>query len=263
MAAGASTFLTPILHPDDPGNAAWVPVHLLAFATLIAVLLALVGIFVRQLPRSGRLGLAGFLAAFFGTSMMLMEGREHLFSHDFGQGTPGGLWQLITTSLVFSVGYVLLGVAIFRAGVLPRAAGVLCSPPAARSWRSCRPPSGSWRSSSSATPCSVPASPSQGTRCSSRPRARPGKTSEREPPLTLRYGRSPTKRANDAREGCSLLLGGWRAGGDRPDDRRGAVLARGRRPGPRRATPPADEGYLGVFCGVRWVAGARLPAAHI
>ena len=125
MAAGVSTFLTPILHPDDPGNAAWVPVHLLAFATLIAVLLALVGIFVRQLPRSGRLGLAGFLAAFVGTSMMLMEGREHLFSHDFGQSTPGGLWQLITTSLVFSVGYVLLGVAIFRAGVLPRAAGVL------------------------------------------------------------------------------------------------------------------------------------------
>jgi hypothetical protein len=125
MAAGASTFLTPILHPDDPGNAAWVPVHLLAFATLIAVLLVLVGIFVRQLPRSECLGLAGFLAAFVGTSMMLMEGREHLFSHDFGQGTPVGLWQLIATSLVFSVGYILLGVAIFRAGILPRGAGVL------------------------------------------------------------------------------------------------------------------------------------------
>ncbi len=125
MAAGASTFLSPILHPEDPGSAAWVPVHLLSFATLIAVLLVLVGVFVWQLPRSGRLGLAGFLAAFVGTSMMLMEGREHLFSHDFGQGTPVGLWQLITTSLVFSVGYILLGVAIFRAGVLPRGAGVL------------------------------------------------------------------------------------------------------------------------------------------
>ena len=125
MAAGASTFLSPILHPDDPGSAAWVPVHLLSFATLIAVLLVLVGVFVRQLPRSGRLGLAGFLAAFVGTSMMLMEGREHLFSHDFGQGTPVGLWQLIITSLIFSVGYVLLGVAIYRAGVLPRVAGVL------------------------------------------------------------------------------------------------------------------------------------------
>jgi len=125
IATGASIFLTPFLHPDDPRNAAWVPVHLLYFATLIAVLLVLVGIFVRQLPRSGRLGLAGFLTAFVGTSMMLLEGREHLFSHDFGQGTPVGLWQLIAASFVFSLGYVLLGVAIFRADVLPRAAGVL------------------------------------------------------------------------------------------------------------------------------------------
>lgn len=62
---------------------------------------------------------------------MLMEGREHLFSHDFGQGTPVGLWQLIATSLVFSVGYILLGVAIFRAGVLLAVGGpiVAFSPP--------------------------------------------------------------------------------------------------------------------------------------
>jgi hypothetical protein len=125
MASGASIFLAPFLHPEDPQNAAWVPVHLLYFATLIAVLLVLVGVFVRQLSRSGRLGLAGFLVAFVGTSMMLLEGREHLFSHDFGQATPVGLWQLIAASFVFTVGYVLLGVAIIRAGVLPRAAGVL------------------------------------------------------------------------------------------------------------------------------------------
>ena len=125
IAAGASNFLTPFLHPDDPRSAAWVPVHLLYFATLVAVLLVLVGIFVRQLPGSGRLGLAGFLTAFVGTSMMLLEGREHLFSHDFGQGTPVGLWQLVAASFVFSLGYVLLGVAIFRSGALPGAAGVL------------------------------------------------------------------------------------------------------------------------------------------
>jgi hypothetical protein len=125
IASGVSIFLAPLLHPEDPQSAGWVPVHLLYFATLIAVLLVLVGIFARQLPRSGHLGLAGFLVAFVGTSMMLLEGREHLFSHDFGAGTPVGLWQLIAASFVFSVGYILLGVSIFRAGVLPRAAGVL------------------------------------------------------------------------------------------------------------------------------------------
>lgn len=125
LAAGISMSLAPFLHPEDTRSALWVPVHLLYFATLTAVLLVLVGIFVRQLPRTGRVGLAGFLAAFVGTAMMLLEGREHLFSHDFGQGTPVGLWQLIATSFVFSVGYVLLGASMYRAGVLPRGAGVL------------------------------------------------------------------------------------------------------------------------------------------
>jgi hypothetical protein len=45
------------------------PVHLLYFATLILTLLVLVGILARQLRQAGRLGLAGFLVAFFGTSM--------------------------------------------------------------------------------------------------------------------------------------------------------------------------------------------------
>lgn len=128
IAAGAYMVLLPFVHPSDAvgvRSAAWVPVHLGYFAALIAVQLALVGIFARQLERAGRLGLIGFLTAFVGTAMMLLEGREHLFAHDFGQGTPVGLWQLILASFLFSVGYVLLGVAIVRAGVLPRGAGAL------------------------------------------------------------------------------------------------------------------------------------------
>ena len=125
IAAGASTVLAPLVHPESPQSAAWVPVHLLHFATLMAMQLVLVGIFARQLQRAGRLGVAGFLTAFVGTAMALLEGREHLFSHDFGQGTPLGLWQLILISFVFSIGYILLGIAVARAGVLPRGAGIL------------------------------------------------------------------------------------------------------------------------------------------
>jgi hypothetical protein len=47
IAAGASTVLAPLVHPESPQSAAWVPVHLLHFATLMAILLVLVGIFVR------------------------------------------------------------------------------------------------------------------------------------------------------------------------------------------------------------------------
>lgn len=128
IAAGAYMVVLPFVHPSDAAgvqSAAWVPVHLLYFAALTVILLVLVGIFARQLQRAGRLGLAGFLTAFVGTAMLLLEGREHLFSPDFGQGTPLGLPELIVASLVFSIGYILLGAAIVRAGVLPRGAGIL------------------------------------------------------------------------------------------------------------------------------------------
>ncbi len=97
------------------------------------------------------LGVAGFLVAFAGTAMMLLEGREHLFFPDFGVGTPLGLWELISKSLIFSVGYILLGIAIARpasCGVAPAS----CSPPADPQSPS-RHPSGSCRCSSSATSC--------------------------------------------------------------------------------------------------------------
>ncbi len=125
IVAGASIVLTPILHPHSPQDAAWVPVHLAYFATLIAVMLVLVGIFAQQMQRAGKLGVAGFVAAFVGTAMILMEGREHIFSPDFGAGAPLGLWELILANFVFSIGYILLGISIARAGVLPRGAGVL------------------------------------------------------------------------------------------------------------------------------------------
>jgi len=128
IVAGAYMALLPFLHPSDEvgvRSAAWVPVHLLYFAALAATLLVLVAIFAHQLQQAGRLGVAGFLVAFFGTAMMLLAGREHLFSPDFGVGTPLGLWQLIFASLTFSIAFILLGSAIARARVLPRGAGIL------------------------------------------------------------------------------------------------------------------------------------------
>ena len=126
IAAGVSLIVGTVIHPEEQESAAWVPVHLLYFGTLMVVLLALIGIFARQLQPAGRLGVAGFLTAFLGTAMVLLEGREHLFSPDFGdEENLRGLWQLIVTSVVFSAGYIMLGVAIARVRVLPRVAGIL------------------------------------------------------------------------------------------------------------------------------------------
>jgi hypothetical protein len=98
---------------------------LLHFATLVVILLVLVGILAPRFRRAGRLGVSVFLVAFVGTAMALLEEREHLFSPNFGVGTPLGLWDLVAASLIFSVGYILLGLAIARARVLPRGASIL------------------------------------------------------------------------------------------------------------------------------------------
>jgi hypothetical protein len=84
IGAGATFVSSTLLHPSSSKSAAWVPVHLVFFAGLVATLLALVGIMAYQRQQAGRLGLAGFFTAFVGTAMILMEGREHLFSPDFG-----------------------------------------------------------------------------------------------------------------------------------------------------------------------------------
>ena len=129
MIAGAITVVVPLVHPsDDAGtdHALWVPVHIPYFIGLMLLQLVLVGIFAVQFRQAGRMGLWGFLLAFLGTAMMLMEGREHLFSPDFGdQDAMRGLWQLILASVVFGAGFITLGLAIRRARVLPPLAGIL------------------------------------------------------------------------------------------------------------------------------------------
>lgn len=128
VGAGAYLALLPFVHPADAvgmRSPAWVPVHLLYFAALAIILLALTALLLGRMAEAGPLDLAGFFGAFLGTAMLLMEGREHLFSPSFGQGELPGLWELIAGALIFSVGYILLGVAIMRAGELPRSAGLL------------------------------------------------------------------------------------------------------------------------------------------
>jgi hypothetical protein len=57
IVAGTYMVVLPFVHPSDEigvQSAAWVPVHLLYFAALTVILLALVGIFARQLQPAGR-----------------------------------------------------------------------------------------------------------------------------------------------------------------------------------------------------------------
>lgn len=123
--AGPLKLFATVFHPEET-SAAWASIHLVGYTGMALALLALVGIAFWQAERFGRLGLAGFLITFLALASMLTEGREHTFHPQLIHGTtPVALPHLIITSLLFSVGGIMLGIAIARAGVLPRAAGIV------------------------------------------------------------------------------------------------------------------------------------------
>lgn len=96
-------------------------VHAVAEASMLGVLF---GLRARQASRSGWLGLAGFIAAFLGTALMLVATLLVLIFLDaVGEAVLTGLFAggVLTTI----VGFVLLGIATVRAKVLPGWYGLL------------------------------------------------------------------------------------------------------------------------------------------
>lgn len=147
MAAGVLGGVALCFHPDEfvPGclqTAAWKPVH---GALLVAFLLSVPGVLaihLAQADKAGRLGRWGFRLAFVGSilsvSLVVCEAFV-LPVIDASRPHPDALMVLLDPAgplgalgmLFFSVvpvwifGYVLLGIAVVRAGVLPRASGWL------------------------------------------------------------------------------------------------------------------------------------------
>jgi hypothetical protein len=128
----------PILHPHDTHEGLvspiWVPTHFAMYLGYILVQFGLMGVLARQFQAAQKLGVVGFALAFVGVSLTLMEGRDHIFSvpvlrlaglQSSNPDALPGLWLLILSAAVFSVGHILLGIATFRARVLPPTAAVV------------------------------------------------------------------------------------------------------------------------------------------
>jgi hypothetical protein len=137
------------IHPPDTlagvSSSEWVIVHAVGVGMSFLVMLGLVGIYARQAARAGWMGLAGFLllevmwlltAGFqFAEALVVpllltdapqfVEGWLGLVTGSGSQANVGALAAVNSaTSLCYLLGGVLLGVATFRAGILPRWAGV-------------------------------------------------------------------------------------------------------------------------------------------
>jgi|SRR5579859_1760804 len=136
--AGLLIVFFPILHPDHDAagyaSAIWVPVHLMPAGMAVLALFGLMGIYARQGERRDRFGSLSFIAAVLGTTLLLTGTVEKFMIPFIGLNAPqvmegpppiGQLLAWEASGLVFAIGYLLQGIAIFRTGVLPRGAGVL------------------------------------------------------------------------------------------------------------------------------------------
>ena len=145
---GVLLFIASLINPalTDPNavlSSLWTPVHVLIWSTSLLNAFGLIGLYLQQAEEAGWMGWVGFLLAFFGNgvssagpaveayalpAMAVREaGPKTVEALLFDPAGPlrGLVLVLGTSFVVTSVGYVLTGIAIVRAGVLPRWGGLL------------------------------------------------------------------------------------------------------------------------------------------
>lgn len=150
MVAGISYVVVGMFHQPNIVSSVtttqWGIVHALATAMCFFFLLGVTGLYARQAEKAGWLGLAGYLLlslwavitvtfTLVEVSILpllateaptLAEGFLGIFNSSAGKtefGVLANLWTL--TGPLYIVGGLLLGIATFRAGILPRWAAVL------------------------------------------------------------------------------------------------------------------------------------------
>jgi len=122
MISGLLAFLLPGSNMGAPGSLSW---YLIESSDAIAeagMLVAIVALHLWQAPKYGRFGTASSMVAFAGTASLLLSTVIWLLTT-----TEGLFLDVLFTSgaLGVLVGFPLLGVATYRAGVLPRWCGLL------------------------------------------------------------------------------------------------------------------------------------------
>lgn len=107
----------------------------LALVAMFALLVALTGLYARQAPETGKLGLVGYLTAALGT--LLVAGDwwyEAFIGPMLRQQAPELLSTAVSGSIligagltfgIFAAGWIIFALATLRAGVAPRGAAVL------------------------------------------------------------------------------------------------------------------------------------------
>lgn len=132
-----------ILHPalDHAGmtSAAWAPAHWLWLAGLLTGMAGVVGLYLRQRERLGLLGFIGAAVAWTGMGLMsgaiyfeavvqpgLIGHEPHLVDAFVAyEGMGAFLPVFLASAIAFGVGFLVFGIAMLRAAILPAWAIVL------------------------------------------------------------------------------------------------------------------------------------------
>ena len=124
-------------NPATVLSALYVTEHTLSIIGIILTLLGLVGVYAVQIREMGRLGFIGFVVLFTGNALLggllFFEGyvvpaiaaRAPSLHEDALFTQPALLIPTIVLSVFLLLGFILFGIAIMRANVLPRLAGLL------------------------------------------------------------------------------------------------------------------------------------------
>ena len=140
--AGILMAVATLLHPSRETAATiiatevrLVAAHFLYTLAWLLVLLGLPGLYASQRRSMGRLGLAGFLAAFSGTYLIAVTGNFGFFAPVMAKEAPATLNAIEQYSpvvvinglaaILFMIGYLLFGIAMAKTATLPRLSGVL------------------------------------------------------------------------------------------------------------------------------------------
>jgi len=142
VAGGLLLAVASVLHPSRETTATilqaevrLVAAHVLFTLSSLLVLLGLPGLYGAESVRMGRLGLAGFLAAFTGTALVAVSGNFGFLAPVLAAKSPQTIDAInaylpvvafnVVAFVGFVVGFVLFGMAMAKTATLPRASGTL------------------------------------------------------------------------------------------------------------------------------------------